>query len=72
MILLVVHRGIDLAGVIVVFAWLMFLPGSVHMQTVLCVEPRVLLVGCLRVGLCVRQDVLSVLASVCSLKVGYI
>jgi len=50
------------------FAWLMFLPGSLHQCQ--CVKPRMLWVGCLQLDACIRKDALPVLVSNCSIKVG--
>jgi hypothetical protein len=51
------------------FAWLMFLPGSLHIQFQ-CVKPRMQCVGCLQLDPCIRKDALPLLVSNCSIKVG--
>lgn len=53
------------------FAWLMFLPGSLHVQCQ-CVEPRMLLVGCLQLDPRIRKDALPLTVSNCSIKVGFV
>lgn len=51
------------------FAWLMFLPGFLHIQCQ-CVKPRMLWVGCLQLDHCIRKDAQPRMVSTCSMKVG--
>jgi hypothetical protein len=50
------------------FAWLMFLPGFLHIQCQ-CVKPRMVWVGCLQLDPCIRKDALPLMVSNCSIKV---